>query len=87
MYLFRRFVYALPIVLVIASMPAVSGSEQGANPVFSATGPDALEYGEKLGYPVGSPLLHQPDMVGNYSHFDSLHPSHLVAKAGTPLDV
>ncbi|KVS61715.1 serine hydrolase domain-containing protein [Burkholderia cepacia] len=81
---FRRFVYALPIVLVTASLPAVSESDQGAKPVFSATGPDALEYGEKLGYPVGSPLLHQPNMVGNYSHFDRLHPSHLIAKAQTP---
>jgi CubicO group peptidase (beta-lactamase class C family) len=65
-------------------LPAAYGYGQGASPVFSPTGPDAEEYGEAQGYPVGSPLLRQPYMVGNYAHFDSLHPSHLVAKAETP---
>jgi CubicO group peptidase (beta-lactamase class C family) len=80
----RRIASTLPVVLFAVSLPAISGGQEGAVPVFSATGPDALAYGEDRGYPVGSPLLRQPNMVGNYSHFDSLHPWHPVAKAGNP---
>jgi CubicO group peptidase (beta-lactamase class C family) len=79
--LFRHILCVLPVLLTAASLPAYSADQQGAVPVFSATGPDAADYGENQGYPVGSPLLRQQYMVGNYTHFDSLHPSHLVAKA------
>lgn len=83
MYSFRCLACALPVALALASMPAFSDEAGGANPVFSDTGPDAFSYGETLGYPVGLPLLRQPYMVGNYSHYDSLHPSHFVARANT----
>ncbi|MDP9651497.1 serine hydrolase domain-containing protein [Paraburkholderia caledonica] len=79
-----RFAFALPVALIAASMPVFGEDHQSANPVYSKTGPDAQGYGQNLGYPVGLPLLRQPYMVGNYSHYDSLHPSHLVAKAEKP---
>ncbi len=83
LFSFRPLAYALPAALIIVSAPTVSDA-QGAQPVFLATGPDALAYGQALGYPIGLPLLRQPYMVGNYSHYDSLHPSHLVERAETP---
>jgi CubicO group peptidase (beta-lactamase class C family) len=52
-------------------------------PLFSATGPDAAEYGAAEHYPVGSPatLSDKKYMVGDLSHFDLLFPAHVVASA------
>ncbi|CAB3766750.1 MULTISPECIES: serine hydrolase domain-containing protein [Burkholderia] len=80
----RCLACALSLVVAAPPVPASAGNGHGANPVFSPTGPDAAAYGENLDYPVGSPLLRQQNMVGNYAHFDSLHPSHVVGKAATP---
>ncbi|WP_244575224.1 serine hydrolase domain-containing protein [Rhizobium sp. 11515TR] len=60
---------------------------QTAVPVFSATGPDAEAYGEKLGYPVGLPLSEQRNMIGNFSHADKLAPTHTIAAAEHPLSL
>jgi hypothetical protein len=76
-----RCILCVLCLLTAAPMPARAADQQGAIPVFSATGPDALDYGENQGYPVGSPLLRQRYMVGNYTHFDRLHPSNLIAKS------
>jgi CubicO group peptidase (beta-lactamase class C family) len=79
--LLRCILCVLLTHLTVAAIPAYAADQQGATPVFSATGPDAADYGESQGYPVGSPLLRQRYMVGDYTHFDSLHPSHLIAKS------
>ena len=64
------------ILFVVGSENIASARD--ASPVFSSTGPDASAYGEALGYPIGSPLKLQSNMVGNYSHADKLDPTHLV---------
>ncbi|HEX4227040.1 MAG TPA: hypothetical protein VHZ07_00100 [Bryobacteraceae bacterium] len=52
-------------------------------PAFSATGPDAAEYGAAEHYPVGSldTLSGQKYLVGDFSHFDRLFPARTVASA------
>lgn len=78
------------IVLVAVSLLIFQGSftharePQKPEPVFSNTGPHADDYGQQLGYPVGWPLDKQPNIVGNYSHFDQLGPTHVVAAAEKP---
>lgn len=53
-----------------------------AGPVFAPDGPDAAAFGAALGYPVGgrAPPT-QINMVGTFSHFDRIWPSHPVTKA------
>jgi CubicO group peptidase (beta-lactamase class C family) len=72
----------LAVLLLAASTQAWAE----AGPVFSETGPDAAGYGAAAGYPIrrGGALLPQSYMVGDYSHYDTLWPSHLVAKSPTP---
>ena len=64
--------------------PVQQQQQPKAVPVFSQTGPDAEDYGEKLGYPVGLPFKNKPNMVGNYTHADRLWPTHTVAAAEQP---
>jgi CubicO group peptidase (beta-lactamase class C family) len=57
-----------------------------AGPVFSASGPDAADYGAASGFPVGtqataSQLEH---LVATYSHYGELFPSRQVKRAATP---
>ncbi|MGA3402641.1 MAG: serine hydrolase [Acetobacteraceae bacterium] len=59
-----------------------------ADPVVSATGPDALLYGALQNYPIGgrgAPA--QMAMVGTYSHYDRIWPFHRVAKAASPAEL
>lgn len=66
--------------------------ENGAGPVFSATGPDAERFGEADGYPVpgflqarlqGNPF--KPKYrVGAFSHFDEIYPTRQIKRATTP---
>jgi len=73
---------------VLASM----SGDNGAGPVFSASGPNAELYGAAEGYPIADhALLHQPGepyevkyRVGAYSHFDEIYPTHRVKRAATP---
>ena len=57
-----------------------------AMPQFSDTGPDAADYGAALGYPVigRGQAIGQGFMVGSYSHFDTVYPTHVVAGAIEP---
>jgi CubicO group peptidase (beta-lactamase class C family) len=58
-----------------------------AQPLFSDTGLDAAAYGQGAGYPTASrraDINSQPFMVGSYSHYDALFPTHIVAKSETP---
>ena len=52
-------------------------------PFFSATGPDAEAYGEAQHYPVGSgaTAFEKKFLVGTFSHFDTLFPTHTVLPA------
>jgi len=70
------------LLLLVAPEPA--GAEAG--PVFSSTGPDAAEYGAEQGYPSqrGYPVLPQRYMVGNYSRYDAIYPTRLVARPEQP---
>jgi CubicO group peptidase (beta-lactamase class C family) len=54
-----------------------------AEPVFSPSDPDAAAYGQGEHYPFAAPGAggtEQRFMVGNYSHFDALFPSRIVAR-------
>jgi CubicO group peptidase (beta-lactamase class C family) len=70
--------------LIFRASVALAQELPKAEPVFSKTGPHAEDYGEQLGYPVGSPLNKQQNMVGNYSHEDQLGPTHAIAAAEKP---
>ncbi|ASW07548.1 serine hydrolase [Rhizobium sp. 11515TR] len=87
MLAWRSFVAVLSVVLVAQIDNACAQQLQTAVPVFSATGPDAEAYGEKLGYPVGLPLSEQRNMIGNFSHADKLAPTHTIAAAEHPLSL
>lgn len=69
---------ATGLLLLVAA-----GAYTDQQPFFSATGPDAAEYGAADHYPVGSldTLSEKKYMVGDFSHFDLLFPAHTVAPA------
>jgi CubicO group peptidase (beta-lactamase class C family) len=79
-----RALFATAVLLGSAAAMADGSPPEAAGPIFSNTGPDADAYGANLGYPIGLPLRHQTNEVGNYSHFDSFYPSNLIAKAASP---
>lgn len=85
MLAWRGFVAVLAVALVAQIDIARAQQLQTAVPVFSPSGPDAVAYGEKLGYPVGLPLSEQRNMIGNFSHADQLAPTHTIAAAERPL--
>src|ERR1700731_4652593 len=82
----RRTPRWLPVVVAIAIVAPGRQAMPAAGPVFSDTGLDAAGYGAAQGYPArrGGGVLPQVFMIGNYSHFDTLWPSHAVAKAPVP---
>jgi CubicO group peptidase (beta-lactamase class C family) len=67
-------------------------AENGADPVFSPSGPNAELYGAAEGFPVADrTLAHQPGephdvkyRVGAYSHFDEIYPTHRIKRAAAP---
>jgi CubicO group peptidase (beta-lactamase class C family) len=72
-----------------AQEAARAGSNAGAaapGPVFSASGPDAAEYGAAAGFPVSAPAAASQigNLVGTYSHYAEMFPSRLVKRAPTP---
>jgi hypothetical protein len=73
-------VFCLLVRLAAPTPPAWADAE----PVFSASGPDADAYGAAVGYPVGprAATLPQADLVGQYSHFAEKYPSRIVARSG-----
>src|SRR5678815_2565217 len=59
------------------------GSISGSAPRFSADGPDADEYGARLGYPVAA--INRPRFfVGTFSHQDQVLEGWLIRRADTP---
>jgi CubicO group peptidase (beta-lactamase class C family) len=70
---------------LVLSAPGGARAE-GADPVFSDTGPDADDYGKADGFPVGNASVTGQTryLVGTYSHFDETVPAHVVARAPTP---
>lgn len=78
------------LLLPVLLLSVLAGRAQAeALPVFAPGGPDAAAYGAALGYPTAPPRAHLPQrfMVGDYSSFDRLLPSHRVARppAASPL--
>jgi CubicO group peptidase (beta-lactamase class C family) len=67
-------------------------TQSGAEPVFSATGPDAELYGAAEGFPVPSFLEavlqgnpYKPEnRVGVFSHFDEIYPTRRIKRAAMP---
>ena len=55
-------------------------------PVFSAQGPDAAGYGAAEHFPVGTAAnaFEKKYMVGTFSHFETLHPTHTILPATQP---
>jgi CubicO group peptidase (beta-lactamase class C family) len=58
----------------------------GLGPRFEASGPDAHEYGESQGFPIGNRtnFFEVPFLVGSYSHLDQLFPGRVIARADAP---
>jgi CubicO group peptidase (beta-lactamase class C family) len=72
------------------AQPAAT-AENGAGPVFSATGPDAEFYGAAEGFPVPGLLArrkgnpYEPKYrVGAFSHFDEIYPTRTIKSAAAP---
>ena len=65
----------------VASLFMVGHAWSQALPSFSEGGPDAEKYGIKEGYPlsIAPGQRTQRNMVGDYSHFDLIRPSHKIA--------
>ena len=76
------------IVALAACITAPSHARAGAAPAFSDTGPDAPAYGAVEHYPLGTPghTRDQRVLVGSFSHYDSILPSHPVHRAETPFE-
>jgi CubicO group peptidase (beta-lactamase class C family) len=85
----RPSLLAATLAALLAAGPPARAEEAKADPgpVFSDTGPDAEIYGAAAGYPVGpramavAPL---ENLVGTYSRFGTLFPSHSIRRAATP---
>jgi CubicO group peptidase (beta-lactamase class C family) len=82
---------ALTLILVAGWTPsqaqdATNAGSAVAGPVFSASGPDAAEYGAAAGFPLGTQATApQPEhLVATYSHFGEMFPSRVVKRAATP---
>src|SRR5271157_2423968 len=70
------------IAALLLSLPTPLAA--AAEPVFSDTGPDAAAYGAAQNYPIGGRTAPtQAQMVGSYSHYDRVWPSHLITRADT----
>jgi hypothetical protein len=79
----KRYVPLISVaLLLIGAAPAA----QAQGPVFSATGPDAAEYGAAAGFLPGTVLTaaEPQHLVATYSHFDELVPARRVARAAAP---
>ena len=76
--------FAFLLSLAFACLATRASAE--ALPVFSDTGPNAAEYGMAEHYPVNARagMNGQRNIVGNYSHFDQLRPSHAITASATP---
>jgi hypothetical protein len=74
------------VAILLTGVLLATRALAAADPVFSDSGPDAVQYGANVGYPThrGGALLPQVFMVGDYSRFDTLWPSHVVAKSSVP---
>src|SRR5262245_34239291 len=67
-------------IIAFATAPAFGGP---AEPKFSPTGPNAAEYGEAEGYPIGTrtTTFQIPHLVGVQSHYDQVFPARPVARS------
>jgi CubicO group peptidase (beta-lactamase class C family) len=67
-------------VLVLALLMPGPAALAAAEPVYSATGPDAVVYGADRSYPLGVRGVRPApvNMVANFSGFDRLYPHHSV---------
>ncbi|MDB6094699.1 MAG: hypothetical protein JWM32_2261 [Verrucomicrobia bacterium] len=76
-----RLIFA---VVVFEAMIVFANAANG--PAFQPSGPDAAAFGEAGHYPVGdrSTWQQKPFLVGSYSHYASIFPSHRVPHAAVP---
>ena len=70
---------------------AEPAGETEAGPVFSPSGPEPERFGAAEGFPIAVPIrINQPGdppdkyKIGAYSHYDEIHPTRRIARAGTP---
>ncbi|MBM3598038.1 MAG: serine hydrolase [Alphaproteobacteria bacterium] len=75
----------LCILIAALALLAVPADGGPAEPKFSPTGPDAADYGEANGYPIGTRAtsFQIPFLVGAQSHLDQILPSRDVASPET----
>ena len=75
------------LVLAGCAAPGATGSTSGpAGPRFSATGPDAADYGANEGFPIGgrATFFQVGYLVGSHSHLDEIFEGRPVRRAATP---
>src|SRR4051794_13566187 len=74
------------VVLVALMLIGGSAAARAQGPVFSATGPEAEDYGAPAGFLPGTLLTAaEPEhLVATYSHFDELVPARTVGRAVVP---
>ena len=74
------------VAILVTGILLAARALAAADPVLSDMGPDRVAYGANVGYPThrGGALLPQVFMVGDYSRYDTLWPSHVVAKPPVP---
>ena len=73
--------FGIVAAAVFVAFGAIAFAEQ--LPVFSADGPDAQAYGAADHFPVGTgpTAFEKKYMVGSFSHFEDLYPTHTVTAA------
>lgn len=80
----RRF--SLVLTAPVAAFFMVIAPARAAGPVFNATGPEAALFGAAEHYPAGDRATNKltSHLVGAYSRYDTIYPSHRVAHATVP---
>lgn len=74
------------LALTVAAWLGSAATGAAAAPKFIASGPDAAAFGATENYPVGDRTTWntKPFLVGSYSRYDQIFPSHRVTRAATP---
>jgi CubicO group peptidase (beta-lactamase class C family) len=70
----------------VTANPAPAAPPAASGPRFSASGPDAEEYGASEGYPLGdrTTYFRIPFLVGSHSHLDEIFEGRVIRRAEVP---
>ena len=84
----RLAALVLPLIACAspATTPVVQTPSPALGPRFAVSGPDAIDYGEAQGFPIGdrAQFYQAPYLVGSHSHLDQVFEGRVVKRAATP---